>query len=127
MLINLNIMAFDPNDLKQKTNLYFYMGNFLHLLCARLDFQFSIPPPSTVKEAQERSVYDFFISLRHQDSETYALTLANELQEFGYRVYFVGQALGWTINCSENNSARHCTSLVYSRWLEAAICLIANG
>lgn len=74
--------------------LYSYMSTFRHLICARPDFQFREPPPSSVKVAQNRSVYDFFISYRHGFSKVYAEALAKELREFGYQVYFAGEALG---------------------------------
>ena len=73
--------------------LFSYMSNFSHLFCSRPDFQFREPPPPDVKVAQVRSVNDFFISYRHGMSKVYAETLANELEEFGYQVYFAGEVL----------------------------------
>ncbi|MDB5284336.1 MAG: hypothetical protein JWO06_3411 [Bacteroidota bacterium] len=84
-------MASNLNDSFPEDQLLSYMSFFRHLLCPHPDFQFRKPPPSDVKEAQSRSVYDFFISYRHQMSGGYAQTLSNELKEFGYQVYFAGQ------------------------------------
>jgi hypothetical protein len=80
-----NLFSSDP--------LLFYMSNFTHLTCPHPDFQFSGPPPTSVKEAQDRIIYDFFISYRHKMSMTYADRIAAQLREFGYKVYFAGQVL----------------------------------
>jgi len=87
-------MALNPKEPFQTDPLISYMSNFSHLQCPYPDFQFRKPPPADVKEAQERSIFDFFISYRHSWSKAYAETLANELREFGYQVYFAGQVLG---------------------------------
>lgn len=67
-----------------------YMSLFTHLACPHPEFRFREPPHPSVREAQDRSVNDFFISYRHRESETYARDLANELEALGYRVYFAG-------------------------------------
>ncbi len=73
--------------------LFSFMSHFSHLICPHPDFQFREPPPPDVKEAEVRSVNDFFISYRHEMSKAYAETLSNELKEFGYQVYFAGEAI----------------------------------
>jgi hypothetical protein len=85
MTSNLND-PFDP--------LYLYMSDFIHLLSSNPNARLKDPPPLSVKEAQNRAVYDFFISYRHDMSKTYAQMLADELKEFGYQVYFAGEILG---------------------------------
>lgn len=64
------------------------MSFFSHLMCSHLDFRFAEPPDPTVREAQARSVNDFFVSYRHHESEDYARRLVSELEALGYRVYF---------------------------------------
>ncbi len=71
-------------------SLILYMSSFLHLACVHPDFRFAKPPDPTVKEAEARSVNDFFISYRHHESEDYARGLVSELEALGYQAYFAG-------------------------------------
>lgn len=89
-----SFIASSPNIPFQESALFLFMSDFLHLLSPNPAALFREPPPSFVKAAQNRSVYDFFISYRHKMSQHYAQSLASELQEFGYKVYFAGQVLG---------------------------------
>jgi hypothetical protein len=67
-----------------------YMSTFAHLASAHPDFRFAEPPEPSVREAQARSVNDFFISYRHREAEAYAHALIDELEALGYKVYFAG-------------------------------------
>jgi hypothetical protein len=82
-----------------------YMSSFLHLTCPHPEFRFCKPPDPSVRKAQARSVTDFFIAYRHQESEAYARNLANNLNGLDYRVYFAG-TLPARMECKARAPAR---------------------
>jgi len=84
-------MASDANEFVPMDQLNFYMSMFDHLRSVNPTFFFKEPPVPGVRQAQKRSIYDFFISYRHEISRVYAEKISNELKEFGYNVYFAGQ------------------------------------
>jgi hypothetical protein len=67
-----------------------WLHNCSHLIGANLEERFAQLPDPSVAASLTRATYDFFISYRFQEAETYARKVAEELELLQYKVFFAG-------------------------------------